>query len=342
MKKKILVALVMLGMCAGCGKIPTMKDGDDAVVSFNKDAISVTDLYTKIKSNYALTSLIDMIDNKILLDKYPDKEDEADKSVEEQLTNIKKYYVDDKGKYDESSLLSALNSYYGISSINGFKEVLRLSYYRDLAVTDYAKGKITDKQIEKYYDEKIVGDISCSHILISTKTTDKMTDKEKTAAEEKALATAKEVIKKLNDGAKFADLAKEYSSDESNASKGGDLGYFNKGEMESAFEEAAYKLELNKYTTTPVKTSYGYHIILKTGEKEKASLKDSKEKIVSTLASELRTNDNTIQINSLVDLRKEYGMEIQDSDLKKQYETYISNQLLAAKTTTTTTTTTKK
>jgi foldase protein PrsA len=343
MKKKILMALVVLGLTAGCGKIPTMKNGDDAVVSFKneKNSISVTDLYTKIKSNYALSSMIDMIDNKILLDKYPDKEEAAQKSVDEQFENTKKYFKDDDGNYSESSLLSALKSYYGINSISDFKDMLKLSYYRDLAVTDYAKDQITDKQIEKYYNDNIVGDISCSHILISADTKDSMTDAEKTAAEAKALATAKEVIKKLEAGEKFADLAKKYSDDDATKDKGGDLGYFNKGEMESAFETAAYALKLNEYTKTPVKTSYGYHIILKTGEKDKATLADSKSSIVTKLGKELQDSDKTLSINALVELRKDYGMEIEDSDLKKQYEAYISNQLLAATSTTTTTTTTK-
>lgn len=339
---KILMTLTVVGFAAGCGKIPAMKNGDNAVVSFNdaSNAISVTDLYTKIKTNYALSSLIDMIDTKILLKKYPNKADDAQKSVDEQLENVQKYYKDSNGKYDETSLLSALKSYYGISTIDEFKEMLRLSYYRDLAVTDYAEGKITDKQVEEYYNENIVGDISCSHILISPKTTDKMTDEEKAKAESEALTKAKDIIKQLDNGADFATLAKKYSDDSATASKGGDLGYFNKGQMEDAFETAAYALKLNKYTTTPVKTSYGYHIILKTGEKDKATLADSKKTIVTKLGKELQTSDKTLSINALVDLRKDYGMKIEDSDLKKQYETYISNQLIAAQTTTTTTKTT--
>ena len=342
MKKKILVSLLILAFAAGCGKTTKMANGEEAVVSFtdSANAISTTDLYNKIKTNYALSSLIDMIDNKILLKEYPNKEDGADDYADEQLTSIKKYYVDDDGKYDESSLLSALNQYYGISTIDEFKDMLRLTYYRNLAVEDYAKSEVTDDEIEQYYKDNIVGDISCSHILISADTKDSMTDEEKTAAENKALAKAKEIIKELDNGAKFADLAKKYSDDDATKDKGGDLGYFNTGEMEDAFETAAYALKLNKYTTEPVKTSYGYHIILKTGEKDKASLKDSKEKIVTALGKEKQTSDKTIQINALVELRKKYGMKIADDDLAKQYTTYISNQLLQAQTTTTTTKTT--
>ena len=331
MKKKILVSLLILGLVAGCGKVPKLANGEEAVVSFDKaeNGISATELYNKIKKNYALSSLIDMIDSKILLEKYSNKKDDAKKYVDEQLTSVKNYYVDDNGKYNEESLLNTLKTHYGISTIDEFKTMLELSYYRDLAITDYAKENVTDKQIKKYYDEETVGDISAKHILISPKTKDDMTDDEKKKAEEEALKTAKEVISKLNKGEKFDDLAKKYSDDESNKDKGGDLGYFNKGAMVAEFEEAAYKLKLNKYTTEPVKTKFGYHIILKTGEKEKAKLEDVKDSIINKLAEEVMS-DKTFAINAMVEIRKNSGMKIEDDELAKQYSTYISNQLLQA------------
>ena len=332
MKKKILIALLILGCTAGCGKVPKLSGGKEAVVSFEdtKISISADDLYNEIKEKYALSSLIDMIDNSILLKEYPKSDSDAKKYADEQLESIKKYYVDDDGKYDEKSLLSALSQYYGISSLDEFKEMLKLTYYRNKAVDDYAKNSITDKQVQKYYDEEYFGDISCKHILIAPKTKDSMSDAEKKKAEEAALKTAKEVIKKLNDGAKFDDLAKEYSDDDSNKNKGGDLGYFNKGDMVTEFETAAYALKLNKYTTTPVKTKFGYHIILKTGEKEKEALDKVKDTIITTLANKAKEDNNTMQINALVELRKKYGMKIEDSSLSKQYSTYISNQILQA------------
>ena len=100
--------------------------------------------------------------------------------------------------------------------------------------------------------------------------------------------------------------------------------------MVSEFETAAYALKLNKYTTTPVKTKFGYHIILKTGEKEKEALDKVKDTIITTLADKAKEDDNTMQINALVELRKKYGMKIEDSSLSKQYSTYISNQMLQA------------
>ena len=332
MKKKLLICLAVLGLTSGCGKVSTLPNGDDALVSFSNTnlGISAGDLYSEVKGT-ALSKLIDMIDTKILLDKYPDKSSDADKYVNEQYDLIKTNFKDDKGKFDEESLKEQIYAYYGITDIDKFKDIIRLNYYRTEAVNDYAKKSVTDKQIQKYYDENVYGDISCKHILITPAVTDDMSDEDKTKADKEALQKAKDIIKKLKNGESFDDLAKEYSDDTSNKDKGGDLGYFNTGDMLEEFEKAAFALKKGKYTTTPVKTKYGYHIILKTDEKEKPSLEDKKEEIINTLVSEAKSNDTALSINALVELRKEYGMNIEDNEMSKLYSTYISNSLLSAK-----------
>lgn len=332
MKKKLLICLAVLGLTSGCGKVSTLPNGNDALVSFSNTnlGISAGDLYSEVKGT-ALSKLIDMIDTKILLDKYPDKSSDADKYVNEQYDLIKTNFKDDKGKFDEEALKEQIYAYYGITDIDKFKDIIRLNYYRTEAVNDYAKKSVTDKQIQKYYDENVYGDISCKHILITPAVTDNMSDEDKTKADKDALQKAKDIIKKLKNGESFDDLAKEYSDDTSNKDKGGDLGYFNTGDMLEEFEKAAFALKKGKYTTTPVKTKYGYHIILKTDEKEKPSLEDKKEEIIKTLASEAKSKDTALSINALVELRKEYGMNIEDDEMSKLYSTYISNSLLSAK-----------
>ncbi|HNR96862.1 MAG TPA: peptidylprolyl isomerase [Anaerolineae bacterium] len=69
-----------------------------------------------------------------------------------------------------------------------------------------------------------------------------------------------EVLKKLKEGATFADLAKEYSTDTGSASSGGDLGWFPRGMMVTEFEEAAFTLPIGE-TSGLIKTDFGYHII---------------------------------------------------------------------------------
>ncbi|GAB4541041.1 MAG: hypothetical protein Fur002_08760 [Anaerolineales bacterium] len=75
-------------------------------------------------------------------------------------------------------------------------------------------------------------------------------------------ALAKEIIARLQNGENFGLLASQYSSDASNAAKGGDLGWFGKGAMVAEFEAAAFNLKNpGDFTLTPVKTQFGYHII---------------------------------------------------------------------------------
>ncbi len=73
---------------------------------------------------------------------------------------------------------------------------------------------------------------------------------------------AKDIIKKFNDGIEFDLLAKDFSKCPSSA-QGGNLGLFGKGMMVKPFEEATFALEVGQ-VSEPVKTQFGYHVILRT------------------------------------------------------------------------------
>ncbi len=72
---------------------------------------------------------------------------------------------------------------------------------------------------------------------------------------------ANDIIAKLKDGADFSKLATEMSSDSASGAKGGDLGYFTKGQMVPAFSQSAFSLETGEVTEKPVKSQFGYHVI---------------------------------------------------------------------------------
>jgi len=97
--------------------------------------------------------------------------------------------------------------------------------------------------------------------------------------------------------------------------------------MYEEFEEAAYALNVGEFTTTPVKTSVGYHIILKTDEKDKDDLEDVRDDIIATLADEKIEEDPTIQLDALTNLRDKYEVKFEDSELSTQYTTYLQNIL---------------
>ena len=170
------------------------------------------------------------------------------------------------------------------------------------------------------------------HILIKPKTTDDMSTEEKEDAEKKAKEKAEKLIKKLDDGADFAKLAKKYSDDTGSKTDGGLIDYFNKDSgMDEAFLNASIKLEKGKYTTEPVKSTYGYHIILKVDQKKKASLKKSKDDILDKLKDEKLNADASLRYETLIEVRKKAGLEFKDDSLKKDYDEYMNKLIDNAK-----------
>lgn len=319
MKKTIkylfCVSLIALTL-TGCGKIPQLKDGSELIIEMDGLNMTVDEFYQDLKDTYGTYTLINSIDN-LLLNKVYETDTDMKTKIESQITALKDQFGSD--------FEDAISYYYGVSTEKQLYNYIETAYKRELATKDYAETQIDEEDIEKYYEEKAIGDIKASHILIKSDATNDMTDEEKEEAEEKALETAKEIIKKLDKGEKFEDLAEEYS-DDSSASDGGNVGYFNRGDMVSEFEEAAIKLKVNEYTKEPVKSQYGYHIILKTDQKDKPKLEEIKDEIKDTLVNELIANTQNIQAFSMEWLREKNNLKIYDAELKIKYDHYMNEQ----------------
>ncbi|MGA2090036.1 MAG: peptidylprolyl isomerase [Endomicrobiales bacterium] len=113
--------------------------------------------------------------------------------------------------------------------------------------------------------------VHARHILVSV---DKNADMKTKAA---ALNKIKSIQKELKDGGDFEALAKKYSDDPGSKNKGGDLGFFSRGDMVPEFEKAAFALNVGQISE-PVQTDFGYHLI-KVEEKragKKATYEDVK------------------------------------------------------------------
>ena len=247
-------------------------------------------------------------------------------SAEATIENYKNTYGDSYQSFLE---------YNGISDDAQLKELLIKNSKLTSATEDYIKDNLTEKEMKNYYENSIVGDIRAKHILISYEKDDSKTDEENEQAKQKAKEKAEKIIEKLKNGEDFDKLAKKYSDDEGTKENGGDLGYFNTGDMEEAFETAAYTLDVNEYTTEPVETEYGYHIIMKTAEKDKPSYKKSKDTIKEKLVEQKKDEDSTISVKAMIALRKKYNLKIKDKTIKNDYNSYIKD----ATTTTTASTT---
>jgi peptidyl-prolyl cis-trans isomerase C len=139
----------------------------------------------------------------------------------------------------------------GLDKDEDFKRRLAFLNERALHGAVVEKGvaaSITDADIRAAYDKQIAAtppsnEVKARHILVKTK------------------EEAEAIIKDLDAGKKFEDIAKDKSTDPGSGANGGDLGYFSAGQMVPEFEKAAFALNVGEYTKTPVQSQFGFHII---------------------------------------------------------------------------------
>lgn len=304
-----VLATVLVVILIWPDRIAKLENGLEPVASIDGLTVTAEDLYEDMKEIYSVSNLLDIIDNKILEEKYPETDEmntELNDQAESYYNMYNKYYG-----YSKEEFLTRN----GFGSERAFIEYLRLQYRRSEYTNDYIKGQITDKEIEKYYEDKVYGDINTKHILV--KVSSSATDEEKKNAEN----LAKEIIAKLNEGKSFDEVKEEYKDKITYE----ELGYkaYN-ANLESAYMEAMQKLENNSYTKEPVKTSYGYHVIYRIDQKEKPSLEDVKEEIITSLVSEHKSEDTSVQYKALEKMREDAQLKFTDTVLEKKYETYKS------------------
>jgi len=203
----------------------------------------------------------------------------TDQIVDDQLAAIKKRFP------SETEYKTAL------SKMNLSEDEVKVQIKRGLSIKELidqqiaSKVVITDEESKAYYDKnpqmfKQPEQIKASHILIKV---DAKADEAKKAEARKKI---EEVQQKLKDGGDFAALAKEYSEGPSSA-KGGDLGYFRRGQMVKPFEEAALALKPNEVSDV-VETRFGYHLIIVYDTKPEQTLAyaDVKDKIIQRMKQE--------------------------------------------------------
>lgn len=294
-------------------------DGKEIIASIDGKEITADEVYNKIKVNYGTNALVTMIDEFIINEEIKDTSNYI-KEAKEQVESIKKQY--ESAGYKWSDVLTN----YGYTSEDALVEEVKLSLLQEAVVASYLKEDITEDEINKYYEDEIYGDYTVKHILIQPETTDNMTDDEKKAAEELAKNTATEVINKLNAGEDWATLVANYSDDEGSKENEGLIENFTKGDMVDEFFNATLKLEDGKYTTEPVKSEYGYHVILKISNTEKDKLENVKEEIIETLVNEKLGNDENLYTKTWADIRKIYDLKINDTEIENQYNSLIKGE----------------
>ncbi|MCG1022455.1 peptidylprolyl isomerase [Sutcliffiella horikoshii] len=282
MKKWIIAASTTAALFAlsACNN-----DSDDSNVIAETSAGNITqaEFYDAMKERFGEEVLRELVFEKVLNKNY----DVSDEEVQERLEELKMQLGPE---YDAAMEQS------GFKNEDQLIKTLRLSMLQEKAAMENVE--VSEEEIQQHYDE-MKHELRASHILVE--------DEE----------TATEVKKKLDEGADFAELATEYSTDTGSAQNGGDLEWFGSGDMLTEFEEAAYSLEINE-VSEPVESMYGFHIIKVTDKKEKPPLEEIKEEVEQEiLQNKLRQEDPGAVLEKEIEAA---NVKIKDSSLKNTFE----------------------
>ena len=236
MKRKIIPLLIAsTAFIAGCDQLSNTNSASSEPVVNKADAIAV------VNGHYIAKATLEKLEKEIA-ERSHGQVFPKEKLIEE-LIQRELLVQDAEQKHLEKSaeILAQLDS-------------AKKTLLTQADVQDFIKANpVTDAEIKAEYDSKVAGEngteYKARHILVKTED------------------EAKKIVTELDKGGDFAKLANKYSLDGKEAQNGGDLGWFAPSQMVAPFSEAVVKLEKGQYTKTPVKTQFGWHIILREDSK---------------------------------------------------------------------------
>jgi foldase protein PrsA len=250
-----LVTLLFSAALAACAS-------GGAVATVNGEPISKSDFEAKLEASPVARNTLQQMVQEMLIEQYAKNnkitvtDDEINKREDDLKANFQ------NGSWDE--MLKA----------RGLDEAQVKTALREQIILDKALSKdvtITPAQVKQYFDKNHAAfdkpeQVQARHILVPD------------------LATANKVEAQLKSGADFAALAKQYSKDPGSKDKGGELGFFRRGQMVPAFDKVAFSLPVHAISP-PVKSPFGYHIIQVEAREPgtTATLANSTDRITATL-----------------------------------------------------------
>ena len=287
-----LLATTLLGFAvAGCSSGSGGGGGGD-VASVNDQKITRAEFDAKLEGGPQGKQVLQQLVQGALIDQYA-----KDNHIDVSDADVAKQEDDIKSKYPPGQFEQILKSQNLTES--DVHNILR----QKLVVEKGVGGslKVSDADIATYLSKNhatldTAEQVRAKHILVAN------------------LQTAQQVEGKLKSGGDFAALAKQYSTDPSSKDKGGELGFFGKGQMVPAFQAAAFSQPIGA-VGAPVKSPFGYHIIVVEEKKpaQVATLANSHDKIKALLVQQQEQQ----QIPAfLANLRSKANIQVLDPALK--------------------------
>ncbi len=295
-KKFKLTSIALLSTVALAACSTGSSDGSSAVATGDGVEVTNEELQAELKSTYGNTVLQELIMEEVFVNEVGD--DRAKELKEEATTEVETLVATYGGEDEFNTVLASS----GFSDREDYEH--QVYYYKLMSESVSKYIEVTDEEIQTTYDD-YTPSFTVSHILV---------DDEK---------TANDLIAQLDDGADFAELATENSTDTASAEKGGSLGEVNADSgLDETFFAAAQELAEGEYTTTPVETDYGYHIIKMDEKPEKGSLEDETEQLKESIIAEKLT-DSTLVAGIVSDIMTAHNIDIKDDDLKTALDDVI-------------------
>ncbi|MDO4681115.1 MAG: peptidylprolyl isomerase [Aerococcus sp.] len=296
--KKHKLAITGLTLLSALSLAACQSNSSDAKVVTGKDfSITEKDFYNEMKKQSGESVLNQMLLNELFKKEIgDDRYKEIEKQADETVASSKSSFGEDGFK----QLLQQMS----IGSEDAYRQNLIFYSLMNEVIPKYVS--VSDDEIKKAYDD-YQPNVDVSHILVKDE------------------SKAKEIIKELDDGKDFSELAKKNSEDSQTKDKGGSLGSLDQSSvknLEQAFQDAMNKLKAGEYTKEPVKTSYGYHIIKVNKRDEKKSYNDMKDELTKQVKSEKLKSDNMTMVKAMHQLIEKYQVKINDKDLKSILDNY--------------------
>ncbi len=329
MKKKLAPLLISLGLLTlvGCDNDENTTSANDEVdaeigeslVESDAGDITVEDVLDELGMSQLGSMAFQMTLDMILEEKYAGEVDTD--AVNDQIDQV----IENMGGEESFAQLLAQQS--GGMTVEQYRETMIMNEYSNAFFAE--KFGIDDETV---LEEVAKG----SHILIKFEEEPEETeedDSEETEEEEaeeaekaltkkEALEKAESLIEELNDGADFAELAKEHTEDPGSGANGGDLGLVTKGQMVAPFEEALFGMDEDSISEEPVLSDFGYHIIQRTEQPDSSELGQTRAQIINREAQS--RPDDVYQ--AYVDLLDEYNVEFVNDDLREYIEENFLNR----------------